>query len=57
MWKLVGLLLAAVVALSVVGFVVRALRWLLFVALVLLALNAVLGAIAGSGGDRRPRRR
>jgi hypothetical protein len=53
MWKLVGLLLAAVVALSVIGLVVRALRWLLIVALVLLAVNAVLGAIAGSGGDRR----
>jgi hypothetical protein len=45
-WRIAGGLLALVVALTVIGFVLRALRWLLVVALIV----AVLSAIAGSLG-------
>lgn len=41
MWRVVGTLLALVVALSVAGLVLRALRWLLVVGLVLALVVAV----------------
>ncbi|MDP8987053.1 MAG: hypothetical protein M3N25_09435 [Actinomycetota bacterium] len=49
MWRVVGVLLALIVALSVVGLVLRALRWLLVVALVL----AVAAAVVASSTGRR----
>lgn len=42
MWRVVGVLLALVVVLSVAGLVLRALRWLLIVALVLAVAAAVM---------------
>ena len=50
-WRVVGALVVIIVALSLVGLVVKAVRWLLIVALVL----AVLSAVAG-GLTRRDRR-
>jgi len=50
MWRVIGVLLAIVVALSVLGFVVKALRFLLIVAVVI----AVISAIAGSMGRKKP---
>lgn len=49
MWRIVGVLLALVVVLSVAGLVLRALRWLLVVALVLAVAAAVM---AGSSRKR-----
>ncbi|HEV2766315.1 MAG TPA: hypothetical protein VGV63_01245 [Acidimicrobiales bacterium] len=49
MWRIVGVLLAVIVALSVAGLVLRAVRWLLIVALVL----AVVGAVAASSTRKR----
>jgi hypothetical protein len=50
MWRVVGILLALIVVLSVAGVVLRALRWLLVVALVLAVVAAV---VAGSFSSRR----
>ena len=49
MWRVVGVLLAVVVALSILGLVLKALRWLLIVALVLVALTAVAGSLTRRG--------
>lgn len=49
MWRIVGVLLALIIALSVAGLVLRALRWLLVVALVL----AVAAAVVASATRRR----
>ena len=46
MWRVVGVLLAVLVALSVLGFVIKALRFLLIVALVIAVLTALAGAKA-----------
>ncbi len=46
MWRVVGVLLAILVALSVLGFVIKALRFLLIVALVIAVLTALAGAKA-----------
>ena len=51
MWKLVGALLAVIVAVSLLGLVLKALRWLLVVALVLVVVTAVAGTL--TRGDRR----
>ena len=51
MWRVVGVLVAVIVVLSVLGLVLKALRWLLVVALVLAALTAVAGSLT-----RRDRR-
>ncbi len=50
MWRVVGVLIAVLLALSVLGFVIKALRFLLIVALVI----AVLSAIAGASTRRQP---
>ncbi len=49
MSKIIGVLVLAIVGLAIVGFVVRALRWLLMAALVVAVIAAVLGGI----GSRR----
>ncbi len=49
MWRIVGVLLAIIVVLSVAGLVLRAVRWLLIVALVL----AVVAAVAASSTRKR----
>jgi hypothetical protein len=43
MWRVIGVLLAVLVALSLIGFVIKALRFLLIVALVIAVLTAVFG--------------
>lgn len=55
MWRILGLLVAAIVVLSVVGFVIDALRALLWVAIVLMGIAAVVGYLADRGGDRPKR--
>ncbi|MEA2933272.1 MAG: hypothetical protein QOI56_2057 [Actinomycetota bacterium] len=50
MWRIVGVLVAVLLALSVIGLVIKALRFLLIVALVL----AVITALVGAGGRRKP---
>ncbi len=50
MWKAVGALLAVIVALTLVGLVLKALRWLLVVALVLVVLTAVAGSLTRRDG-------
>ncbi len=50
MWRVVGVLLALVVALSVIGLVIKAVRFLLIVAVVL----AVISALAGMSARRKP---
>ena len=49
MWRIVGVLLAIIVVLSVAGLVLRAVRWLLIVALVL----AVVAAVAANSPRKR----
>jgi hypothetical protein len=49
-WRVVGVVLAVLLALSVIGLVIKALRFLLIVALVI----AVLTAVAGTMTRRRP---
>ncbi len=49
-WKAVGALLAVIVALTLVGLVLKALRWLLVVALVLVVLTAVAGSLTRRDG-------
>ena len=49
-WRVVGVLVALVVALSILGLVIKAVRFLLIVAVVL----AVLSAIAGITAGRKP---
>ena len=44
MWKVVGVIVAVLLALSVIGLVIKALRFLLIVALVLAVLSAMAGA-------------
>jgi len=44
-WRVIGVLVAVLIALSVIGFVVKALRFLLIVALVLAVLTALAGAM------------
>lgn len=57
MWRIVVLILVAIVALSIVGFVVQALKWLLWVALVLAAGAVVVGFVVDrTGGGGTPRR-
>ena len=46
MWKVVGIIVAVLLALSVIGFVIKALRFLLIVALVIAVLAALAGAFA-----------
>lgn len=50
MWRVVGVIVAVLLALSVIGLVIKALRFLLIVALVI----AVLAAIAGASTRRQP---
>ncbi|HEX7275941.1 MAG TPA: hypothetical protein VF244_01070 [Acidimicrobiales bacterium] len=50
MWRVVGVLIAVLLALSVLGFVIKALRFLLIVALII----AVLAAAAGASTRRQP---
>jgi hypothetical protein len=45
------ILLVVIGALSVIGFVVRALRWLLIVAVVVAVLGLISGIAARRGGD------
>lgn len=49
MWKIVGVIVAVLLALSIIGFVIKALRFLLIVALVI----AVLAAMAGASTRRK----
>ena len=49
MWRIAGVLLAIIVVLSVAGLVLRAVRWLLIVALVL----AVVAAVVASSTRKR----
>jgi hypothetical protein len=49
-WRVVGLLIAALVALSLLGFLVRAVKGVLVLALAL----AVVAALAGMWGRRGP---
>ncbi len=51
MWRVVGALVVIIVALSLLGLVLKALRWLLIVALALAVLTAVAGGLT-----RRDRR-
>lgn len=44
--KFIGFLILAIVALAIVGLIVRALRWLLTVALVIVVVGAIVGALA-----------
>jgi hypothetical protein len=46
MWRLVGVIIAAIVVLSILGAVLRALRWMLYIALALAVLSVILGWIA-----------
>ncbi|HVF14298.1 MAG TPA: hypothetical protein VM942_06835 [Acidimicrobiales bacterium] len=46
MWRVVGVLLALVVVLSVIGLAIKAVRFLLIVAVVLAVVSAIAGAIA-----------
>lgn len=50
MWRVIGVLLALVVALSVIGLVIKAVRFLLIVAVVIAAISA----IAGMSARRKP---
>lgn len=43
MWRVIGVLLALVVALSILGFVVKAVRFLLIVAIVIAAISVIAG--------------
>lgn len=45
MWRIVGVLVALIVVLTVLGLVVRALRWLLIAALVVAVASAFVGAL------------
>jgi len=45
-WRVIGVLLALVVVLSVLGFVVKAVRFLLIVAVVIAVLSAVVGMLS-----------
>jgi hypothetical protein len=45
-WTVVGILLALLVAVSLVGLLLDALRWLLGVAVILALIAAVVGALA-----------
>ena len=49
MWRVVGVIVAVLLALSVIGLVIKALRFLLIVALVI----AVLAAAAGASARRK----
>lgn len=44
MWKVVGALVVLFVVISIVGLLLRALRWLLGVAIVIAIIAALLGA-------------
>jgi hypothetical protein len=55
MWRILGLILAAILILSVIGFVIDALRSLLWLALVLAGIAVVVGYFGGQG-DRSGRR-
>ena len=46
MWRVIGVLFALVVAFSILGFVVKAVRFLLIVAIVIAALCAIGGFLA-----------
>jgi hypothetical protein len=48
-WRVVGVIVAVLLALSVIGLVIKALRFLLIVALVI----AVLAAAAGASARRK----
>ncbi len=48
MWRIVGALVVLFVVLSILGLVLRALRWLLGVAVVIAIVAAVLGSIGRS---------
>jgi len=50
MWRVIGVLVALVVALSVIGLLIKAVRFLLIVAVVL----AVISALAGMSARRKP---
>jgi len=50
MWRIIGVLIALVIALSVIGFVIKAVRFLIIVAVVL----AVFSALAGIFARRKP---
>jgi len=45
MWRVIGALLALVVALSILGFVVKAVRFLLIVAIVIAAISVIAGML------------
>jgi hypothetical protein len=49
--KLAAVLIVVALALAVVGLVVRVLRWLLYVAVVVLLLAAAAKWLVGRGGD------
>jgi hypothetical protein len=49
-WKVIGVIVAVLLALSVIGLVIKALRFLLIVALVI----AVVSAIAGASSRKQP---
>ena len=50
MWRVVGVIVAVLIALSLIGLVIKALRFLLIVALVI----AVLTAVAGASARKKP---
>lgn len=55
--KLAGLLLVAAIILAIVGLIVRALRWLLYVAIFVLLVAAAVRWLTGRaepGSDRAP---
>ncbi|MFP5318260.1 MAG: hypothetical protein ACLGI2_08190 [Acidimicrobiia bacterium] len=48
MWRVVGALVVLFVVVSIIGLLLRALRWLLGVAVVIAVIAAVIGALAKS---------
>lgn len=48
MWRVVGVLIVIFVIVTILGFVLSALRWLLGVAVVIAIIAAVLGALSRS---------
>ncbi len=48
MWRIVGALVVLFIVVAILGLVLRALRWLLGVAIVIAIIAAVVGALARS---------
>ncbi len=48
MWRIVGVLLVIFVIVTILGFIISALRWLLGVAVVIAIIAAIVGALGRS---------